>query len=165
MAAYENDPEAKLEPELNITPVSSDPVKPSGFFARLRYYEEMLDRKLGIESNSLDRVHPEDRKSPSPVVMAFMWASATMNISCFSTGFLGNEFGLSLGETIPIVIFSTFLGSAVTVSGLLLRAIICCKMNIDLIAQIRVGAPLWVPELACAKSPYQDTHSASTLPR
>lgn len=115
MTTYEKDPEAKLETELNVTAVEADPVKPSGFFARIRYYEEMLDRKLGIESNSLERVHPENRKSPSPLVMAFMWASATMNISCFSTGFLGTEFGLSLGDTIPIVIFSTLLGSFVTV--------------------------------------------------
>ncbi|KAL1882590.1 hypothetical protein Plec18167_003007 [Paecilomyces lecythidis] len=89
-------------------------VKPSGFFARFRYYEELLDRKLGVESHSLDRVHPEDRNPPSPLVMAFMWASATMNLSCFSTGFLGNEFGLSLSQTIPITIFATLLGGAVT---------------------------------------------------
>jgi purine-cytosine permease-like protein len=38
-----------------------------------------------------------------------------MNISCFSTGFLGRQFGLSLGETIPIVMFSTLLGAMVTV--------------------------------------------------
>lgn len=93
-------------------------VKPSGFFARFRYYEELLDRKLGVESHSLDRVHPEDRNPPSPLVMAFMWASATMNLSCFSTGFLGNEFGLSLSQTIPITIFATLLGGAVTVRNL-----------------------------------------------
>lgn len=88
---------------------------PKGFFAKVRYYEEFLDRKMGIESHSLDRVHPENRQSPSPLVMAFMWASATMNISCFSTGFMGKEFGLSLGQTIPIVIFATLLGAMVTV--------------------------------------------------
>ncbi|KAJ6160887.1 hypothetical protein N7470_004283 [Penicillium chermesinum] len=114
MADFEKDPEAKIQSELDITPVSSDPEKPSGFFGTIRYYEGLLDRKLGIESNSLERVHPENRKSPSPVVMAFMWASATMNISCFSTGFLGTEFGLTLGETIAITIFATLLGSAAT---------------------------------------------------
>ncbi|KAJ6049457.1 uncharacterized protein N7446_007212 [Penicillium canescens] len=112
--AMDADMEKKGEPELNISAVEQDPVKPRGFFAKVRYYEEMLDRKMGIESHSLDRVHPENRQSPSPVVMAFMWASATMNISCFSTGFLGRQFGLSLGQTIPIVIFSTLLGAMVT---------------------------------------------------
>jgi hypothetical protein len=113
--AMDTDMEKKGEPELNISAVEQDPVKPRGFFAKVRYYEEMLDRKMGIESHSLDRVHPENRQSPSPAVMAFMWASATMNISCFSTGFLGRQFGLSLGQTIPIVMFSTFLGAMVTV--------------------------------------------------
>jgi hypothetical protein len=113
--AMDTDMEKKGEPELNISAVEQDPVKPRGFFAKVRYYEEMLDRKLGVESHSLDRVHPENRQSPSPVVMAFMWASATMNISCFSTGFMGRQFGLSLGQTIPIVMFSTLLGAMVTV--------------------------------------------------
>lgn len=115
MTDLDQDLEKKSQTELAVTAVEAEPVKPSGFFAKIRYYEELLDRKLGIESHSLDRVHPEDRYSPSPLVMAFMWASATMNISCFSTGFLGLEFGLSLGQTIPIIILATFLGSAVTV--------------------------------------------------
>ncbi|KAJ5168812.1 uncharacterized protein N7482_004406 [Penicillium canariense] len=112
------DMEKKLQPEPAVSPIddpeSVEKQKVRGFFATIRYYEEFLDRKLGIESNSLDRVLPENRDSPSSVVMALMWASATMNISCFSTGFLGNEFGLSLGQTIPIVIFATLLGAAVT---------------------------------------------------
>lgn len=45
-----------------------------------------------------------------------MWMSATMNLSCFATGFLGWELGLDLSRTITITIFSTLLGSAVTVS-------------------------------------------------
>lgn len=101
--------------ELNVTAIEEKPVKPRGFFARIRYYEELMDRKMGIESHSLDRVLPEARNPPNPLVMAFMWASATMNISCFSTGFLGYEFGLSLGDSIPIIIFATLLGACVTV--------------------------------------------------
>jgi hypothetical protein len=90
-------------------------VKPKGFWAQFRYYEELLDRKLGIESHSVDRVLSEDRQAPNSLVMGFMWASATMNLSCFSTGFLGYEFGLSLSQTIPITIFATLLGSSITV--------------------------------------------------
>ncbi|KAJ5125905.1 Ribosome biogenesis protein ENP2 [Penicillium atrosanguineum] len=111
----EHDIEKKLQPAVTAVDAEHDLVKPArGFFAKVRYYEDLLDRKLGIESHSLDRVHPENRNSPSLPVMAFMWASATMNISCFSTGFLGRQFGLSLGETIPIVIFATLLGAMVT---------------------------------------------------
>ncbi|KAL2292046.1 hypothetical protein FJTKL_10717 [Diaporthe vaccinii] len=43
-----------------------------------------------------------------------MWMSATMNLSCFATGFLGWELGLDLSRIITITIFSTLLGSAVT---------------------------------------------------
>lgn len=115
MAEQIDDPEKTLQPEVRPVEQESEPSVPKGIFAKVRYYEEYLDRKLGIESHSLDRVHPENRHSPSPTVMAFMWASATMNISCFSTGFMGKEFGLSLGQTIPIIIFATLLGAMVTV--------------------------------------------------
>ena len=37
-----------------------------------------------------------------------------MNTSCFATGFLGWEFGLSLKQSILIVIFSSILGAALT---------------------------------------------------
>ncbi|KAG2025075.1 hypothetical protein GB937_003305 [Aspergillus fischeri] len=107
--------EEKAHPEPASIPVEKqEPVKPRGLLSRIRYYEEVLDRKLGIESHSLDRVIPENRKPPNSLAMAFMWASATINISCFSTGFLGKEFGLSLGQTIAITICATFLGAAVT---------------------------------------------------
>jgi hypothetical protein len=110
------DAEEKAHPEPTSIPVEEqEPVKPRGLLSRIRYYEVVMDRKLGIESHSLDRVLPENRKPPNSLVMAFMWASATINISCFSTGFLGKEFGLSLGQTIAITICGTFLGAAVTV--------------------------------------------------
>lgn len=122
MAEQEQDTDTEKRFQSEVRPVEEhehehehEPAAPKGFFAKVRYYEEFLDRKMGIESNSLDRVPPENRQSPSPLVMAFMWASATMNISCFSTGFMGKEFGLSLGQTIPIVVFATLLGAMVTV--------------------------------------------------
>ncbi|KAE8147391.1 permease for cytosine/purines, uracil, thiamine, allantoin-domain-containing protein [Aspergillus avenaceus] len=100
---------------LSATPLEEDtPIQPRGFLSKIKYYEELVDKKLGIESHSLDRVLPENRNPPNSLAMAFMWASATMNISCFSTGFLGKQFGLSLGQTIPTIMFSTLLGAAVT---------------------------------------------------
>lgn len=50
--------------------------------------------------------------------MALMWASGTMNLSCFATGFLGWEFGLDLKQNILTVIFGTLLGSMVTVNAI-----------------------------------------------
>lgn len=88
----------------------------SGFLGKLLYWEAQLDRKLGVESQAIVRMRAED-KTPQPwhqqATMALLWAGATMNVSCFSTGFLGWEFGLDLGQSITITIFGTLLGSMV----------------------------------------------------
>lgn len=101
------------------TPTATPP-KHGGILGRLCYYEAVLDRKFGVEAQGPERVLPEDRKPEyetwsNQAVMALLWASGTMNLSCFTTGFLGWEFGLSLTQTILITIFGTLIGSAVTV--------------------------------------------------
>lgn len=93
----------------------------SGILGKLRYYENTLDRKFGIESHGPARILPEARdpsynKWSNQAVMALMWASGTMNLSCFVTGFLGFDFGLDLKQAILVVVFGSLLGSAVTVS-------------------------------------------------
>ncbi|KAL6716065.1 hypothetical protein ACLMJK_007027 [Lecanora helva] len=90
------------------------PPPPHGPLARLRHYEALLDHKLGVEKNGPARILPEDRKPPNTAVMALMWASATMNLSCFATGFLGWEFGLDLKQSILTVVFGTLIGGMVT---------------------------------------------------
>jgi|SRR3569833_295626 len=91
-----------------------------GVLGTLRSLEETLDRKLGVESHGISRRRPED-KDPSyaswsnQAAMFMLWMSATMNLSCFATGFLGWEFGLDLRQNILIIVFATLLGSAVTV--------------------------------------------------
>ncbi|EPE05001.1 nucleoside [Ophiostoma piceae UAMH 11346] len=96
---------------------SSNPV--ARFFARLRSYEEALDRKIGVESAGISRRRPEERdptyaRWSNQAVMYLLWMSTTMNISCFTTGFLGWEFGLDLSRSVAIIVFATLLGSAVT---------------------------------------------------
>jgi NCS1 nucleoside transporter family len=89
----------------------------TGIFARLRQFEELLDRKLGIEADAIDRKLPHERKPVSwhsQLNMAFIWASSTMNISCFATGFLGWQFGLSLTQSALITVFASLLGGAVS---------------------------------------------------
>ena len=119
--------EEKGERQTVISAVSSDisneeifdtvpPPPPKGILARLRHYEAILDEKLGVEKNGPARILPEDRNPPNQAIMALMWASGTMNLSCFATGFLGWEFGLDLKQSILTVIFGTLIGSMVTVS-------------------------------------------------
>ena len=97
---------------------TAPPPPPKGVLARLRHYEAILDDKLGVEKNGPARILPEDRRQPNQFIMGLMWASATMNLSCFATGFLGWEFGLDLRQSIVTVIFGTLIGSMVTVSVL-----------------------------------------------
>lgn len=90
-----------------------------GFLGRLRSFEEAMDRRLGVESHGIARKRPEDKDPQFAVwhnqaVMFLLWMSATMNLSCFATGFLGWEFGLDLNRNIAIIVFATLLGSAVT---------------------------------------------------
>lgn len=88
----------------------------SGVLDRLMSLEATMDSKLGIESQAIQRMRPEDKRPQSwheQATMALLWAGATMNVSCLSTGFLGWEFGLDLSQTIPITIFGTLLGASV----------------------------------------------------
>lgn len=86
----------------------------SGALDRMRAFEALLDRKLGVEANGPERILPEGRTPPNQWLMATLWASGTMNLSCFATGFLGWEFGLSLQQSVLTVVFGTLLGSMVT---------------------------------------------------
>lgn len=99
--------------EYNSTPVKQD----NGILSKMRRVEAAMDKKLGIESQAIDRKLPETRQPVSwhsQLTMFFLWASGTMNLSCFATGFLGYEFGIRLGQTIPLIIFGSILGASIT---------------------------------------------------
>lgn len=91
----------------------------SRFLAVLRSYEAALDRRIGVESHGISRRRPEDRDPhyahwTNQAVMFLLWLSTTLNLSCFTTGFLGWKLGLDLARSIAIIVFATLLGSAVT---------------------------------------------------
>jgi NCS1 nucleoside transporter family len=88
-----------------------------GILARLRAFEALMDRKLGVESEAIVRKLPEERQPVSwaaKLSMFCLWASGTMNLSCFATGFLGWKFGLTLTQSILIIVFASLLGGAVS---------------------------------------------------
>ncbi|CAL5869243.1 uncharacterized protein PFLUO_LOCUS3471 [Penicillium psychrofluorescens] len=112
-AAYSTD-------EQEVTPVDHNAAisEKTGIMAKLRAMEASMDKKLGIESAAISRKRPEDKREVhwvEELSMALLWASGTMNTSCFATGFLGWEFGLSLKQSILITIFASIL--AATLSG------------------------------------------------
>ncbi|EWG42548.1 hypothetical protein FVEG_04323 [Fusarium verticillioides 7600] len=88
-----------------------------GVLASLRRFEARMDKALGVESEAIVRKTEEDKR-PVPwheeLNMALIWASGTMGISCFATGFLGWEFGLSLKQSLLIYIFASILGGSVS---------------------------------------------------
>ncbi|KAI1822008.1 permease for cytosine/purines, uracil, thiamine, allantoin-domain-containing protein [Xylaria intraflava] len=93
----------------------ADEVRDGTILGRLREFELRLDALFGVESDAIVRKLPEDRRPVKwyeELNMALLWASGTMNISCFATGFLGWEFGLSLRQTIVISIFASILGAS-----------------------------------------------------
>ena len=95
----------------------SDNASGGGILSWLNGLEARMDRKLGVESEAIDRKRAEDKKPVSwfeELTMALLWASGVMNTSCFATGFLGWEFGLSLKQSVLIVIFASILGGALT---------------------------------------------------
>jgi hypothetical protein len=121
----EKQPADYVKPELSDDEPELSPnlarIAHRGFFGTLRHWEGVLDRKFGIEAHGPARILPEERdpkyaKWSHQFVMWAMWASGTMNLSCFATGFLGWELGLDLGTTIYITIIASFVGAAVTVS-------------------------------------------------
>ncbi|KAH4037921.1 hypothetical protein HBI26_042640 [Parastagonospora nodorum] len=89
----------------------------NSFLGKLRNFEATLDAKLGIESDAITRKLPEDKGHVpwhQQMTMFFLWASGTMNTSCFATGFLGLEFGLTLRQSIVITVFASIIGGAAT---------------------------------------------------
>ncbi|KAK7180852.1 uncharacterized protein CC84DRAFT_1144811 [Paraphaeosphaeria sporulosa] len=99
--------------DLGNTTVKSE----RGILAELRAFESSMDAKLGIESDAITRKLPEEKAAVPwhhELTMFFLWASGTMNTSCFATGFLGWEFKLTLKQSIVITIFASILGGAAT---------------------------------------------------
>jgi hypothetical protein len=130
---YVLDGDLNDQPEL---PPNLQAVAHKGFLGTLRHYENLLDKKIGVEAHGPARILPEQRdpaygKWSNQIVMALMWASGTMNLSCFTTGFLGWELGLSLSQTIWITIVASFIGSSVTVSSPLVPHPSICSDNYD----------------------------------
>lgn len=80
----------------------------------LRNGEEWLDAKVGIETQGIDRIAEEDKKPPSIMNSFFMWFSMTLHVGTLPIGFLGPEFGLSLGQSVGAIVAGTFLGAMCT---------------------------------------------------
>lgn len=80
-------------------------------FRYLSQGEQWLDRKLGIETQGIDRI-PDDQKQPPSIWNVFLlWWGATCHIGTVPIGVLGPTLGLSLGDSIAAIVVGTFLGA------------------------------------------------------
>ena len=80
----------------------------------LRRWEEWLDKKMGIETQGIDRIPEEDKRPPSIINSFFMWWSMICNAGKLPIGFLGPAFGLSLNQSVAAIVVGTFLGALCT---------------------------------------------------
>lgn len=109
-----NDPFVTKEEEVYCSSMMENGTYHRGLFAGLLRIEAWLDKKVGVESEAIERKRPEDRKPIKwyeELNMAFLWASGTMNLACCATGMLGWEFGLDLKQSLLIIFFGSLLGS------------------------------------------------------
>lgn len=73
--------------------------------------EQWLDRKLGIETQGIDRI-PEHKKQPPSILNIFLlWWGATCHVGTVPIGALGPLFGLPLGESIAAIVVGTWIGA------------------------------------------------------
>ena len=86
----------------------------SGILRSLRGGEEWLDKKMGIETQGIDRIHEEDKRPPSIINVFFLWWSLTCHVGTLPIGVLGPEFGLSLNQSIAMIVVGTLTGALCT---------------------------------------------------
>lgn len=88
-----------LDPTADFAAGSMDLVTPRahilqsrfGPLRKMREGEEWLDKKLGIETQGIDRIPEEQKKPPSVLNIFFMWWSLNLHVGVVPLGVLGPE--------------------------------------------------------------------------
>lgn len=80
----------------------------------LRNSELWLDRKLGIETQGIDRIPEEEKRPPSIINSFLLWWSLDLNVGVLPIGILGPTFGLSLNQSAAGIVVGMFLGALCT---------------------------------------------------
>ncbi|KIY64590.1 hypothetical protein CYLTODRAFT_358170 [Cylindrobasidium torrendii FP15055 ss-10] len=76
--------------------------------------EAWLDKKLGVESQGIDRIREEDKTPPSLFNSFWMWWSMTCHVGTLPIGVLGPEFGLNFSQSCSAIVVGTVLGALCT---------------------------------------------------
>ncbi|KAH7142001.1 permease for cytosine/purines, uracil, thiamine, allantoin-domain-containing protein [Dactylonectria macrodidyma] len=76
--------------------------------------EAWMDRKLGVETQGIDRIPEEEKQPPSTWNIFLMWWSLNIHVGVLPLGLLGPEFGLSLRQSVAASIIGIVLGAMTT---------------------------------------------------
>lgn len=97
--------------QLSTDPTEKIHLSRSGVLGKLQQLEEWLDKKMGIETQGIERIHEENKIPPSMFNMFLIWWSLIIHVGSLPIGVLGPQLGLSLPQcTIAIVLGSVFGG-------------------------------------------------------
>jgi NCS1 nucleoside transporter family len=83
-------------------------------FRYLSQAELWLDKKMGIETQGIDRIPEEEKRPPSIWNTFFLWWSMTCHVGTVPLGVIGPEFGLSLKDSAAAIVVGSFLGALCT---------------------------------------------------
>lgn len=72
--------------------------------------EKQMDKRLGVESQGIDRLRDDERKPPSMLNAVLIWYSLNLHVASLPVGFLGPELGLSFPMSCAAVILGVFTG-------------------------------------------------------
>lgn len=76
--------------------------------------ERWLDKKMGIETQGIDRIAEDEKRPPSIWNIFFIWFSVTCHAGTLPIGVLGPEFGLSLKDSASACVVGTLVGALCT---------------------------------------------------
>ena len=119
--------------------------------------EPWLDRKLGVETQGIDRIPEHEKRPPSMINIFLMWWSMTCHVGTVPLGVLGPEFGLTLHQSVSAIVVGTFLGALCTAYAGTLGP----KVQISTVRSHNITNS---PRLASVKSQSPATPSASGAP-
>ncbi|TQS34445.1 hypothetical protein Golomagni_05172 [Golovinomyces magnicellulatus] len=82
----------------------------------LQRAEAWLDKKMGIETQGIDRIHEENKVPPSVWNMFLIWWSLSCHVGGLPVGMLGYEFGLTFYQSASSSLIGMFFGALCTAS-------------------------------------------------
>jgi hypothetical protein len=134
-------------------------------FAVLRFahgIETFLDKKVGMETQGIDRMAEDERRSPPMWNVFVLWCGSNICVQTLPFGVLGPELGLSLHLSVAAIVVGSLLGAACTAFTSSLGPKV--RQLIEWIARRVLNKLTFFPSLASERLQRLDIPSASMVP-